>query len=198
MIIQDVSAIVSGGVSGLGEATTRRLVAGGARVVMMDLNEEKGKAMEDELGVPIFERLARGVHGVACDSPAHAVAESVPLAECARAVAGADAGAAVDLAVLAAALLAELAEVVPCADARSEQPLARRVVLARAAAVEVADEQGDKRARRAEGDHDPRLLLELPPPRLSRLLDRQRHLERLGRVEEGGRVHLVRVRRRDA
>ena len=50
MIIQDVSAIVSGGVSGLGEATTRRLVAGGARVVMMDLNEEKGKAMEDELG----------------------------------------------------------------------------------------------------------------------------------------------------
>ena len=38
MIIQDVSAIVSGGVSGLGEATTRRLVAGGARVVMMDLN----------------------------------------------------------------------------------------------------------------------------------------------------------------
>ena len=50
MIIQDVSAIVSGGVSGLGEATTRRLVAGGARVVMMDLNEEKGKAMEEELG----------------------------------------------------------------------------------------------------------------------------------------------------
>jgi NAD(P)-dependent dehydrogenase (short-subunit alcohol dehydrogenase family) len=50
MIIKDVSAIVSGGVSGLGEATTRRLVAGGARVVMMDLNEEKGKAMEDELG----------------------------------------------------------------------------------------------------------------------------------------------------
>lgn len=51
MQIEGSSAIVVGGAGGLGEATVRRLHAAGARVVVADLADEKGKALEDELGV---------------------------------------------------------------------------------------------------------------------------------------------------
>jgi NAD(P)-dependent dehydrogenase (short-subunit alcohol dehydrogenase family) len=44
------SALVVGGAGGFGEATVRRLHAGGARVVIADLAEEKGKALAAELG----------------------------------------------------------------------------------------------------------------------------------------------------
>lgn len=44
------TALVTGGASGLGEATVRRLVAGGANVVIADLNEERGNALVAELG----------------------------------------------------------------------------------------------------------------------------------------------------
>ena len=37
----DVAAVVSGGASGLGEATVRALVARGAAVTVADLNEER-------------------------------------------------------------------------------------------------------------------------------------------------------------
>ncbi|MBW8485216.1 SDR family oxidoreductase [Actinomadura parmotrematis] len=50
MDLNGVSAVVSGGASGLGEATARALAAGGATVVVADLNEDKGKALADELG----------------------------------------------------------------------------------------------------------------------------------------------------
>jgi NAD(P)-dependent dehydrogenase (short-subunit alcohol dehydrogenase family) len=43
-------ALVSGGASGLGLATVRRLVAAGARVVVMDLPTSRGKQVADELG----------------------------------------------------------------------------------------------------------------------------------------------------
>ena len=43
-------AVVTGGAGGLGEATVRRLVAGGARVVIADLAAEKGRALAAELG----------------------------------------------------------------------------------------------------------------------------------------------------
>ncbi len=43
-------ALVTGAASGLGEASMRRLVASGARVVMCDLNEERAKGITDELG----------------------------------------------------------------------------------------------------------------------------------------------------
>jgi NAD(P)-dependent dehydrogenase (short-subunit alcohol dehydrogenase family) len=46
----DVAAVVSGGASGLGEATTRALTARGAAVTIMDLNEERGQALAAELG----------------------------------------------------------------------------------------------------------------------------------------------------
>lgn len=50
MRIEGTSALVAGGASGLGEATTRELHARGARVVIADLNEEKGAALAAELG----------------------------------------------------------------------------------------------------------------------------------------------------
>src|SRR5437764_4652709 len=46
----DVAAVVSGGASGLGEATTRALVAKGAAVTILDLQEDKGRALAEELG----------------------------------------------------------------------------------------------------------------------------------------------------
>ena len=51
MQIGGSSAIVVGGTGGLGEATVRRLHAAGAKVVVADLADEKGKALEAELGV---------------------------------------------------------------------------------------------------------------------------------------------------
>ncbi|NKQ51502.1 SDR family NAD(P)-dependent oxidoreductase [Amycolatopsis sp. K13G38] len=51
MEISGSSAIVVGGAGGLGEATVRRLHSAGAKVVVADLADEKGKALEDELGV---------------------------------------------------------------------------------------------------------------------------------------------------
>jgi NAD(P)-dependent dehydrogenase (short-subunit alcohol dehydrogenase family) len=51
MEVSGSSAVVVGGTGGLGEATVRRLHAAGARVVVADLADEKGKALESELGV---------------------------------------------------------------------------------------------------------------------------------------------------
>ncbi len=46
----DVSAIVSGGASGLGAATTRALAARGVAVTIADLQADKGEALAAELG----------------------------------------------------------------------------------------------------------------------------------------------------
>ncbi len=43
-------ALVTGGASGLGAATARRFVAGGARVLIADRDEERGAALAAELG----------------------------------------------------------------------------------------------------------------------------------------------------
>ena len=45
MELNNAVALVTGGASGLGEATVRRFVAGGAKAIIADLNEEKGKAL---------------------------------------------------------------------------------------------------------------------------------------------------------
>ena len=55
MELNATAAIVSGGASGLGEATVRALAAAGSKVVVADLNEERGKALADEVG-GIFAR----------------------------------------------------------------------------------------------------------------------------------------------
>ena len=50
MDITGASAIVTGGASGIGAAAARALAARGAKVVVADLNEEKGKSVADEIG----------------------------------------------------------------------------------------------------------------------------------------------------
>ena len=63
MQIAGSSAIVVGGAGGLGEATVRRLHAAGAKVVVADMADDKGKALESELGVRYVpdRRHVRGV-----------------------------------------------------------------------------------------------------------------------------------------
>ncbi len=46
----NISAIVTGGASGLGEATARLLASHGVKVGIFDLNAEKGEAIAEELG----------------------------------------------------------------------------------------------------------------------------------------------------
>ena len=50
MDIHGKSAIVTGGASGIGAAAARQLAAKGAKVVVADLNAEKGEALAQEIG----------------------------------------------------------------------------------------------------------------------------------------------------
>lgn len=50
MDIAGSSALVTGGAGGLGEATVRRLVGAGAKVVIADLAADRGEALAKELG----------------------------------------------------------------------------------------------------------------------------------------------------
>jgi NAD(P)-dependent dehydrogenase (short-subunit alcohol dehydrogenase family) len=50
MKIQGKGALVTGGASGLGAATVRMLSAGGARVVIADINDQLGPKLAQELG----------------------------------------------------------------------------------------------------------------------------------------------------
>lgn len=50
MDVSGASAIVTGGASGLGEATVRRLLAAGTRVVIVDLPSSRGAQLAAELG----------------------------------------------------------------------------------------------------------------------------------------------------
>ena len=50
MKLADHVFIVTGGASGLGEATVRRFVAAGAKAVIADFNAERGQALATELG----------------------------------------------------------------------------------------------------------------------------------------------------
>jgi NAD(P)-dependent dehydrogenase (short-subunit alcohol dehydrogenase family) len=50
MDINNKVAVITGGASGLGEATVRRFNDLGAKIAIFDMNEERGKAIADELG----------------------------------------------------------------------------------------------------------------------------------------------------
>jgi len=50
MDVKGKVALVTGGASGLGEATVRRMVANGAKAVIVDLNADLGTALARELG----------------------------------------------------------------------------------------------------------------------------------------------------
>ena len=46
----NVAAVITGGASGLGEATARALAAKGVKVAIFDMNEQKGEAVAKEIG----------------------------------------------------------------------------------------------------------------------------------------------------
>ena len=53
MDLNATSSIITGGASGIGLATAKRVAALGGRVLIVDMNEEKGEAAAKELGVPL-------------------------------------------------------------------------------------------------------------------------------------------------
>ena len=58
MNIENAVAIVSGGASGLGEATVERLLEGGAKVAIFDMNAERGNALASKYnGRAIFANV---------------------------------------------------------------------------------------------------------------------------------------------
>jgi NAD(P)-dependent dehydrogenase (short-subunit alcohol dehydrogenase family) len=52
---ESVAAIVTGGASGLGEASARMLAAAGAKVAILDMNAERGEAIAREIGATFCE-----------------------------------------------------------------------------------------------------------------------------------------------
>ena len=49
-IDSSIAAVVTGGASGLGEASARALAAKGAKVAIFDLNEKRGEAVARDIG----------------------------------------------------------------------------------------------------------------------------------------------------
>ena len=54
MQLDQVKAVVTGGASGLGFAVAKHLAAHGARVALLDVNDEKGNASATEIGASYF------------------------------------------------------------------------------------------------------------------------------------------------
>ncbi|TYS61326.1 3-hydroxyacyl-CoA dehydrogenase [Sutcliffiella horikoshii] len=54
MNIQNCVAFVTGGASGLGEATVRNIISKGGKAVIADLSEERGEILKEELGDSIL------------------------------------------------------------------------------------------------------------------------------------------------
>ncbi|MED3553226.1 3-hydroxyacyl-CoA dehydrogenase [Cytobacillus praedii] len=57
MNIKDCRAIVTGGASGLGEATVRNIVKNGGKAVILDVSEEHAKKLKMELGDPVLYKI---------------------------------------------------------------------------------------------------------------------------------------------
>lgn len=55
MILKGCAAVVTGGASGLGEATARALAAEGVKVAIFDLNRERGEKVAAEIGGSFLE-----------------------------------------------------------------------------------------------------------------------------------------------
>jgi NAD(P)-dependent dehydrogenase (short-subunit alcohol dehydrogenase family) len=75
-----VSALITGGASGLGLATAKRLLAGGAKAVLFDLPSSDGEAVAKEIGatfvagdVTVEADVAHAVRAAAALAPLHVV-----------------------------------------------------------------------------------------------------------------------------
>ena len=73
MRLAERTALVTGGASGIGAATCRRLAAEGARVAVTDMNAAGAGAVADEIGGGAYELDVRSVDSIAA---AVAAAES--------------------------------------------------------------------------------------------------------------------------
>ncbi len=74
MDIKGKVAVVTGGASGLGEATARRYSALGAKVAIYDMNDERGNPIASELGEDV---IYRNVNVVDEDSVASALEDTI-------------------------------------------------------------------------------------------------------------------------
>jgi NAD(P)-dependent dehydrogenase (short-subunit alcohol dehydrogenase family) len=64
MQLNAVKALVTGGVSGLGLAVVRHIIAAGGKAVMLDINDEAGAATEAELGAKYIRTDVTSESGV--------------------------------------------------------------------------------------------------------------------------------------
>src|SRR5579859_3327724 len=67
MDLTGTAAIISGGASGLGEATARALAAAGSTVVIADLNADHGEAVAADVGGKFVQTDGRGDRGLVHD-----------------------------------------------------------------------------------------------------------------------------------
>jgi NAD(P)-dependent dehydrogenase (short-subunit alcohol dehydrogenase family) len=65
MQLNQVKALVTGGVSGLGLAVVRHIIENGGRAVMLDINDEAGAAAEADLGAKYIRTDVTSESGVA-------------------------------------------------------------------------------------------------------------------------------------
>jgi NAD(P)-dependent dehydrogenase (short-subunit alcohol dehydrogenase family) len=93
MELDGVAAIVTGGASGLGEATARALADEGARVLVLDLQEDHGAALAAELGgsfrradVTVAEEVQAAVEAAATLGPLRALVHCAGIGAAARTV----------------------------------------------------------------------------------------------------------------
>jgi len=64
MQLNQVKALVTGGVSGLGLAVTRHIIANGGQAVMLDVNDEAGAAAEADVGTKYIRTDVTSEEGV--------------------------------------------------------------------------------------------------------------------------------------
>jgi len=64
MQLDQVKAVVTGGASGLGFAVAKHLAAHGAKVALLDVNDEKGEAAAKEIGGAYFRTDVTNEEGV--------------------------------------------------------------------------------------------------------------------------------------
>lgn len=64
MQLNEVKAVITGGVSGLGLATARHLDAAGAKVTLLDINDQAGERVSEELGAEYIRTDVTSERGV--------------------------------------------------------------------------------------------------------------------------------------